>query len=213
MGMSAASPGGLPRASESGAPSAAKQALRARVRAAREADPDRALADAARLPLLVEACAGHARVACYASLPPEPDTSRLIAALSDAGVRVLLPVLRGRRSPDWAWYEGPGSLVEGWRGIPEPAGAPLGPDALAECTFVWTSALQATAAGHRLGTGGGWYDRALRHAAPDAVIGTLVNANELVDAVPLEAWDLPVDLVVTPAQVFRTRARRLPRTE
>ena len=211
--MSAASPGGPPRAFESGAPSAAKQALRAAVRAARAADPDRMLADAARLELLVGACAGHRQVACYASMSPEPDTTRLIAALVGAGVRVLLPVLQGRRSPDWAWYAGPGSLIPGWRDIPEPAGPSLGPDALASCTFVWTSALQATPGGHRLGTGGGWYDRALLHAAPDAVVGTLINARELVDAVPLEPWDLPVDLVVTPEQVLRTGARRLSRPE
>jgi len=177
------------------------------VRAARAADPRRGAADAARLPRLLAACAGHDAVACYFSVPPEPDTVALVDALDAAGVRVLLPVLKGHREPAWNWYAGRGSLVHGWRGIPEPGGPPLPSSALGACTFVWVSALLATPGGYRLGTGGGWYDRALAHADPDAVRGTLVGEAELVDAVPLEAWDLPVDLVVTPSATIVTGAR------
>lgn len=207
--MSATAPGGPPRASQTaGSPPSAKDALRATVRAARAADTDRADADAARLPLLLAACAGHGAVACYASLAPEPDTSALVSALSDAGVRVLLPVLKGYRTPTWAWYEGSDALVPGWHGIPEPTGDRLGSEALGSVSFVWASALQVTPAGFRLGTGGGWYDRALLHAVPDAVVGTLVNEREVVDAVPVEPWDLPVDVVVTERRVLRTGAVR-----
>ncbi len=204
--MSSATPGGTPRAAQN------KDALRTAVRAARAADEFRDRADAGRLPRLLEACAGHATVACYFSVAPEPDTTALVAALSEAGVRVLLPVLKGHREPAWNWYAGPGSLVPGWRGIPEPAGAPLGPEALAACSFVWVSALLVTPDGVRLGTGGGWYDRALEHAAAMAVRGTLVGTSEVVDELPADPWDLPVDLVVTPTATLETGARgvRLP---
>lgn len=205
--MSTTSPGGLTRASQSGSVASDKARLRTQVRAARAADGQRAEADLARLPRLLAACAGHEVVACYFSVAPEPDTVALVGALSDAGVRVLLPVLKGHREPAWNWYPGPGSLVEGWRGIPEPAGTPLGSAALRACSFVWVSALQVTPGGYRLGTGGGWYDRALTHADPDAVRGTLVGDPEMVDAVPREPWDLPVDLVVTPTRTIVTGAR------
>lgn len=211
--MSSASPEGAPRASQSGAPTSphpAKDALRAAVRAARAADPGREAADAARLPRLLEVSRGHATVACYFSVPPEPDTTALVEALADAGVRVLLPVLKGHRTPAWGWYDGPGSLVPGWRGIPEPGGDALAPDALAACSLVWVSALRATPAGYRLGTGGGWYDRALLRARPDAVRATLVGDSELVDALPRDPWDLPVDLVVTPTDTIATGARGVP---
>ena len=192
------------------APHPGKDAVRASVRSARASDPDRAAADAARLPRLLAVSAGHAAVACYVSVDPEPDTSALIAALADAGVRVLLPVLKGRRTPAWGWYDGPASLRPGWRGIPEPAGDTLGPDALGACSLVWVSALQATRAGHRLGTGGGWYDRALAHAHPGALRATLVGEAELVNSVPLDPWDLPVDVVVTPSATVATGARGVP---
>ena len=68
-------------------------------------------------------------------------------------------------------------------------------------------ALQVTPGGYRLGTGGGWYDRALTHADPDAVRGTLVGDPEVVDAVPREPWVLPVDLVVTPTSAILHRVR------
>ncbi|MDO5534921.1 MAG: 5-formyltetrahydrofolate cyclo-ligase [Propionibacteriaceae bacterium] len=208
--MSAPDPETLPRASESDVARPSKDALRATVRLARAHTPDaeRAARDAARLPRLLDACSGHATVACYASIAPEPDTTALITALSDAGVRVLLPVLQGRREPAWGWYSGPDALRSGWRGIPEPAGTALGAEALAACSFVWVSALQATPTGHRLGTGGGWYDRALLHADPAALRGALVNEDELVDSVPLDPWDLPVDLIVTPTRTLRAGGAR-----
>ncbi|MFP5415416.1 MAG: 5-formyltetrahydrofolate cyclo-ligase [Actinomycetes bacterium] len=205
-------PGAGARASQSGLGAAdAKARLRARVLAARASDPHRADADAARLPRLLQACAAHRTVACYVSVAPEPDTRALLAALSDAGVRLLLPVLTGRRTPGWAWYTGPGTLVPGWRDIPQPDAPALGPEALAACTFVWVSALQVSAEGYRLGTGGGWYDRALRNAASDAVVGTLVNDPEVVAEVPVEPWDVPVNVVVTPTRTLLTAWPRLPR--
>lgn len=206
--MSAWSPGAIPRASQSECQAGAKEALRARVIGARLADRDRDAADRARLPRLVDACAGHTTVACYASVPPEPDTHALMAALAEAGVRVLVPVLRSASEPAWAWLSGPDDLRPGWRGIPQPTGPVLGAEALAEAGFVWVSALAATPRGDRLGTGGGWYDRALAHAGAGARFGTPVSDAEVLDAVPLDPWDVPVDLIVTPRGVLETGARR-----
>lgn len=180
-----------------------KDALRAAVRAARAALPDaaRAVADVARLPHLLALAAGHAAVSCYGSLAPEPETWGFVGELDAAGVGVLLPVLAGRRTPDWAWYAGPAALRPGWHGIPEPTTPPLGPDALGAVSLVVTSALAATASGERLGTGGGWYDRALTHRSPDAVVAALVNEREVVGHLPTEPWDVRVAALVTEAGV------------
>lgn len=210
--MTANGPGAAPRATETGPHDlrAAKAALRARALAARADTTPAALqyADAARLPLLLAACEGHRAVACYASIDPEPDTWGLVDALAAAGVRVLLPVLKGHREPAWGWYAGRTSLVPGWHGIPEPAGRPLSAPALAQVSLVWVSALLAAPDGVRLGTGGGWWDRALRHRMPGALVGAVVNEREVVPALPRDAWDVPVDLLVSEV---RTRTCRQPR--
>lgn len=176
-----------------------KDALRAAVRAARAARPatERAAADAARLPHLLALARGHGVVSCYGSVAPEPDTWAFVAALAAGGVRVLLPVLAGRRTPDWAWYDGPRALRPGWRGIPEPTTGPLGPEALGAASLVVVSALAAASSGDRLGAGGGWYDRALAHRAPDAVVAAVLNESEVVDGVPTAPWDVRVSALVT----------------
>ncbi|WP_347310396.1 5-formyltetrahydrofolate cyclo-ligase [Defluviimonas sp. SAOS-178_SWC] len=58
--------------------------------------------------------------------------------------------------------------------------------------------------GYRLGYGGGFYDRtleALRAAGPVMAIGFAFAAQE-VDAVPIEATDQKLDLIVTEAEVI-----------
>ncbi len=148
-------------------------------------------------------CAGSRVVACYLSLPPEPDTRNLVDALVAGGSRVLVPVLRSR--PDWAWYEGADALRQGWRGIPEPTSEPLGPEALGQAEWIWVSALAATPQGDRLGTGGGWYDRALEYASPHARVGVLLHDGEVFDALPTDPWDRRVDVILTTSATLSVR--------
>jgi 5-formyltetrahydrofolate cyclo-ligase len=60
-------------------------------------------------------------------------------------------------------------------------------------------ALSVDRAGVRLGRGGGYYDRALLHARPDAVLVALVFDDEFVDELPAEPHDRRVTAVVTPS--------------
>lgn len=184
---------GQPRATASA--ESAKATLRTRLRAARgsrSADP---AADDARTIRALAACAGASVVAAYASMPGEPSTTELIEALRLADVQVLLPVLTG--GSDWAWYTGPSALVPGPRGIPRPTGEALGPEALRQADWIWLPGLAGTTRGHRLGTGGGWYDRALAWSTPSARLGLLLFDDEVLDAVPLDPWDRDVHVLVT----------------
>jgi len=171
---------------------AAKAELRGRLMAARAGlDPSEtaeALAQAV-LPLTD----GVRYVASYVSVGTEPSTWALNRALD--GGQLLLPVLRGDGDLDWALAAGP--LVRTGRGLLEPSGPRLGLDAVAGADLVVVPALAVDRRGRRLGRGGGSYDRALRRVG--AMTVALLHDGELVEDLPAEAHDVPVDAVVAAA--------------
>ncbi|GAB3818941.1 hypothetical protein GCM10028820_22130 [Tessaracoccus terricola] len=155
-------------------------------------------ADAARTAALLAALPVDAAVvALYASRPAEPGTAGLLEALLAQGREVLLPKLR--RSPDWARFGGAAELVPGWAGIPHPPGPALGPAALGRADVAVVPCLAVGRDGSRLGTGGGWYDRALPHRREGVPVWALARADEVLDGVPTLPHDIPVDAVVTEA--------------
>jgi 5-formyltetrahydrofolate cyclo-ligase len=143
-------------------------------------------------------------VAVYASLPEEPGTALLRTGLRELGVRVLLPVVapEGRRL-DWAQDQGdlaPAGALQ----LPEPSGQRFGPEELGTAQVVLVPALGVDTTGTRLGRGGGYYDTALTHAAPRALILALVHDVEVLDAettpIPREPHDVAVHGVITPTR-------------
>ncbi|MEU1124432.1 5-formyltetrahydrofolate cyclo-ligase [Streptomyces sp. NPDC005899] len=157
---------------------------------------------AAALPELADA----RTVAAYVSVGREPGTHALLDALRTRGVRVLLPVLMADNDLDWAAYRGAGHLEPAGRGLLEPDGERLGPDAVLEADAVLLPGLAVDRRGMRLGRGGGSYDRVLaRLAAAGAhpALVVLLHDDEVVARVPEEPHDHPVDAVVTPARTLR----------
>lgn len=134
-------------------------------------------------------------VALFASRPGEPATPAVIASLHAAGVRVLLPVLR--RQPDWADFTGWDEMTPSWGDILEPTGPRLGAESLRLADVIVVPALAVGRDGTRLGTGGGWYDRALPHRRPGATIVALARADEVLDGVPVEQHDIGVGAIAT----------------
>lgn len=159
-------------------------------------------AEALAAHLLAEPVVARARrVAAYLSLPTEPGTGPLLDGLAARGTEVLLPLSRPDRSLDWVVHEPGTALLPSALGVPQPSGEPVGPDALATCDVVLVPALAADAHGRRLGRGAGYYDRAL--AGLDVPLCALVFTDELLDEVPTEPHDVPVQLVATPDGVHR----------
>ncbi|MGW2617669.1 5-formyltetrahydrofolate cyclo-ligase [Streptomyces sp. NPDC001500] len=154
-------------------------------------------------------------VAAYVSVGAEPGTLALLDALRARGARVLLPALLPDNDLDWGAYAGEGSLARvqhgGKTALLEPAGERLGPDAVTDADVVLLPGLAVDARGMRLGRGGGSYDRVLTRLAAhgaDPFLVVLLYDAEVVEHLPDEAHDRPVQAVVTPSAVRRFAAPR-----
>jgi 5-formyltetrahydrofolate cyclo-ligase len=125
-------------------------------------------------------------VALYLSFATEPGTGPLIEWLAGQRVRTLAPTMQ----PD---------ADLGWMEVPD--GAPLGLDAITDAEVILVPALAVDLRGHRLGRGGGSYDRALTRVGPHQTVLAVVHDDEVLDAVPFEPHDRMVDGALTPSGV------------
>lgn len=147
-----------------------------------------------------QAVAGARVVAAYAAVGTEPPTRALLEALRAAGVRVLLPVVDGT-ALRWGELHEWTALRRTDGGLLEPASpSEAAAEAAAAAGAVLVPALAVDRAGHRLGRGGGFYDRWLADGPRGRVIAVVYD-DELVDGVPHEPHDRRVDAALTPGGV------------
>jgi len=185
-----------------------KTALRSTVRTARAArtDHQRERERSAIRAHVLTACAamqlpGASRIAAYEPLPTEPGSTELLAELAREGYAVIVPVTLADRDLDWTLWTMAGDLAARRDGAGKamPGGPPrLGVDAIATAALVLVPAFAVDPAGHRLGRGGGSYDRALARVAEGTPVAALLYSDELVPQVPVDDWDRPVTAIVTP---------------
>ncbi|MFT3761239.1 MAG: 5-formyltetrahydrofolate cyclo-ligase [Pseudoxanthomonas sp.] len=121
------------------------------------------------------------------------------------GLVYCLPLLHGEELRFAPWRPGD-DLVSNRFGIPEPATEPAGalePEAMA---LVVMPLVGFDADGHRLGMGGGWYDRSFafrRFApAPPYLVGVGFDAQR-IDSLPAQEWDVHVDAVCTETTTYQ----------
>lgn len=188
----------------------AKAALRRRIQQTRSGLDATALATAARAlrDVLLETpeVAGARIVTLYVAVGREPGTGPLLEALSERGVEVLLPVVLPDLDLDWAYYTGPNGLAPATRGLLEPTGDRLGPDAATSADALLVPATAVDRHGFRLGQGGGCYDRALARVAGRAFSCALLHDGELLDIpLPRAPHDVPVAAAATPSGLHRLR--------
>jgi 5-formyltetrahydrofolate cyclo-ligase len=141
-------------------------------------------------------------VSGFSAIRDEIDPAALLARLHAEGYRLCLPVMQGKGLPLLfrAWSPGDAMGKVQW-GIAEP----LPDKPVLEPDVVLVPLLAFDAVGHRLGYGGGFYDRTLarlRTIKPVVAVG--VAYDELkVDAVPHRSYDEPLDWVLTPSGPLR----------
>ena len=184
----------------------ARAALREALLAARRrpTEPGRRAANDAlveRLDALLGDVGGLA-VALYWPIRGEPSLGPLPERWARAGARTALPVVDAPRTPlrFVAWRPGEPTVPGVWN-IPRPAA-----DVAIRPDVVIVPCVGFTADAHRLGYGGGFYDRSF--AALDADGGTPPRAIGVAwDEARLDAFeplptDRPLDAVVTPSATY-----------
>ena len=134
------------------------------------------------------------RIACYLPFGTEPDTELFIDWALENDIEVLLPVAKEDGSLDWVIFNG--ETADGIFGYAEATGTLVEPKNV-ELAII--PALAIDQHGQRLGKGKGFYDRALLNFHPKPKIVAVVFDEELLDNIPVEPHDHPVDAVVTPS--------------
>jgi 5-formyltetrahydrofolate cyclo-ligase len=141
-------------------------------------------------------------VALYSPVQNEVETE---AILEDAlGVRkqVFFPKLHRRDGPEFVQVISKRDLVAGRFGVAEPAGTNV--LSLEDCDnlAVFIPGLLFDRQGHRLGRGGGWYDRALAQLGNRGFFIGLAYEIQVVDSLPAASWDQEVHYVITENRII-----------
>jgi 5-formyltetrahydrofolate cyclo-ligase len=159
-------------------PLARRQAARGQVWAALSAE----------LPALVRG----RTVAFYWPFRGEIDLVGFVSELVRKGTGAALPVVaeRGRPLAFRRWEPGM-ELRPGVWGIPVPTGEPVAPDCLLVPLVGFDDA------GHRLGYGGGYYDRTLAAASPRPLAIGVGYAFQRLPTLHPQPHDQPMDAIVT----------------
>ena len=172
-----------------------KKSLRSRMRARRAlpADPAHSAAACERV-LGLDAYRSAETVLCYHSVGGEVDTHPLMARMRAEGKTVCLPAGLGGGIMEARRADG---LKPGPLGIPNPAGPLVAPEKI---DLIIVPGLSFDRTCHRLGQGGGYYDRYLPRCR--AVTIGLAFEWQMTDCLPLEAHDAPLHFVATEAALY-----------
>ncbi|HVT31912.1 MAG TPA: 5-formyltetrahydrofolate cyclo-ligase [Rhodanobacteraceae bacterium] len=145
-------------------------------------------------------------IAGYWAIAGELPLAAIIGGLRARGQAYHLPVIdANKRLTFAAWWPGM-EITPNRLGIPEPGDtdASLAPDAL---DVVLVPLLGFDRRGHRLGFGGGYYDRSfaflrdVERPAKPLLVG-IGYALQEVERVPPEDWDVPLDYIATERELI-----------
>lgn len=142
----------------------------------------------------------------YCSYRSEVETSLLLNHCLAGGKTVCVPLSVPEHSGllAIAITDPSVDLVPGFMGIPEPllslAESQIMPPESIDVVVIPGAVFARS--GHRLGYGGGYYDRFLAQAAPQSYRIGLAFSLQLVDQIPVLPHDVPMDMVITEKEVI-----------
>lgn len=169
-----------------------RQTIRARKRAMTEEDILR------RSEILAEkftrSNAYRAAKTIYGYLPynQEVRTVPMLRRALEEGKRVAVPKVYGD-DMKFIYLDDLSQVAKGYAGIPEPVAD--GPVAQDETALVLMPGLAFDRAGHRIGYGGGFYDKFLAREPHHPTVALCYDF-QVMDRLETEEFDIPVDLVI-----------------
>jgi len=150
------------------------------------------------------------RIATYLAADGEIDPYPLMQSLWASGKTLYLPVLApfSNRKLWFAEYNPTDILAFNRFGIPEPVRRRL----IKPCALdlVLTPLVAFDSNGHRIGMGGGYYDRSFaflrrrQHWRKPRLLGLAYELQKQTSIKPND-WDIPLDAVATEARIYQTQ--------
>ncbi len=173
-----------------------KRELRAMIRSRKRAMTNEMIAEKSRVlgALFADTEAYQNAASIYGYLPYNQEV-RTVPMLEQAirdGKRVAVPKIFGDEMK-FLWLDDLDRVEKGYSGIPEPIND--GPAADDPHALVLMPGLAFDKAGHRIGYGGGFYDKFLA-AEPAHPTIALCYDFQVLDHLETEKFDIPVDLVL-----------------
>jgi 5-formyltetrahydrofolate cyclo-ligase len=143
-------------------------------------------------------------IAVYAAQAFEGPTSALCAAARQHKKRTVFPKINADSLQFFVVDTAATQLVSGARGLLEPSPA-CKPVALDEIDLFIVPLVAFTLGGHRLGRGGGFYDRVLSQTSATTV-GLSFEACR-AETLPTEPHDIRLDAIATEKMLYRATLR------
>ncbi len=146
-------------------------------------------------------------IAIYLSADGELDTKPLIESLWQQGKSIYLPVIHpfSKGQLLFLQYIDDEQLIYNKYGILEPALDIRFLKPVRELDVICTPLVGFDSVGHRLGMGGGYYDRTLSRwfsTGEGAKPIGIAHDCQHVEHLPVESWDIPLPKIVTPSQIW-----------
>lgn len=173
-----------------------KRELRAMIRSQKRAMTEEIITEKSRVlgALFADTELYQAASSIYGYLPYNQEV-RTVPMLERAirdGKRVAVPKVYGDEMK-FIWLDDPDRVEKGYSGIPEPIDD--GPVADDPRALVLMPGLAFDREGHRIGYGGGFYDKFLA-AEPEHPTVALCYDFQVLEHLETEGFDIPVDLVI-----------------
>jgi 5-formyltetrahydrofolate cyclo-ligase len=141
-------------------------------------------------------------VMLFATMPEEVDTGALFTTAFAEGKRVVAPrCVTAERRILPVLMRGMSDLAPGAYEIMEPVGAETA--AVEEIDFVLVPGYGFDREGNRLGKGAGYYDKFMSQPGFRAARCAVAFWTQILDEVPHDPYDLPVQILVTETEILR----------